>query len=205
MSYDPSTDFLGLLRLTAGGVRSERMPGLDYVVAALARAGMFALSVGQTAPVVNQATTVWFQPAQPSWASEGVTWLWNPTVPGYQVATPALWVAFFANINSGYKFQSAAAAVNNVTAGVTLLAVQRNNPVTTSVVLPALGAQVTFGKPLQIVDFSTNVVNHAIVLTTPDGATIMQLALFTLNSTAVQLAGVMLQPSPDLNAWIIAP
>ena len=91
-------------------------------------------------------------------------------------------------------FQSAAGAVTNINAGTTLLAVQRNNPVTTSLGLPVLGAQVATGKKLQIVDFSTNVVNHAIALTTPDGATIMQSALFTLNSTADQLAGVMLQP-----------
>ena len=62
MSYNPATDFIALLRLTAGGVRSEQMPGLDYVVAALARIGLFSLSVGQTAPTVNQATTVWLQP-----------------------------------------------------------------------------------------------------------------------------------------------
>jgi hypothetical protein len=39
MSYNPATDFIGLLRLVGSAVRSERMPGLDYVVAALARAG----------------------------------------------------------------------------------------------------------------------------------------------------------------------
>lgn len=96
MSYNPITDFIALLRQTAGGVRSERMPGLDYVVAALARAGLISISVGQTAPVVNQATTVWFQPAVPSWTGEGVVFLWNAAVPGYQIATPALWSALIA-------------------------------------------------------------------------------------------------------------
>jgi microcystin-dependent protein len=91
MAYDFTTDFLALLRSTGGGVRTERMPGLDYVISALGRSALFAVSVGQVAPTVNQATTVWFKPAIPSWSAEGVIFLWNPTVPAYQVATPALW------------------------------------------------------------------------------------------------------------------
>ena len=93
MSYNPLTDFIGLLRLVGSGVRSERMPGLDWVVAALSRMGFINLYVGQTAPTNNQATTVWFQPAIPSWVAEGTTWLWNATTGAYQVATPALWIA----------------------------------------------------------------------------------------------------------------
>lgn len=96
MSYNPVTDFIALLRSTGGGVRTERMPGLDYVVSALARAGLITVSVGQTAPIANQATTVWFQPAVPSWNAEGVVWLWNATAAAYQVATPALWSLFLA-------------------------------------------------------------------------------------------------------------
>lgn len=93
MSYAPSTDFLGLLRNTPGGERSERMPGLDYVVVALARAGLINLSVGQVAPVANQATTAWFKPATQSWAAEGVLYLWNAGLAIYQPATPSLWKA----------------------------------------------------------------------------------------------------------------
>lgn len=96
MSYSPLTDFLALLRQTSGGVRSERMPGLDYVVAALARAGLISISVGQTAPTVNPATTVWFQPAVPSWTAEGAVFLWNAAVNSYQVATPTLWSSLIA-------------------------------------------------------------------------------------------------------------
>lgn len=202
MAYNPATDFLALLRLTSGGVRSGREPGLDYIVQALARIGLFALSVGQSAPTVNQATTVWLQPSLPTWLAEGTFYIWNSIAGAYQVATPALWVAFLANINSGYAFQSVANPVNNVTAGTTLLAVQRNNPVTTSVILPVLGAQFATGKSIKIVDFSTNVVNHAIALTTPDGATIRQRASLTLLSTADYLSVVSLQPSPDLNSWV---
>lgn len=99
MSYQPTTDFLALLRQTAGGVRTERMPGLDFVVPALARAGLITLFVGQSAPVVNQASTVWFQPAASSWVSEGAIFLWDITVPpsgAYRPATPALWSTLIA-------------------------------------------------------------------------------------------------------------
>lgn len=91
MSYSPLTDFIALLRLTGGGVRTERMPGLDYVVSALARAGLINLSVSLTAPTSNQATTAWFRPSVPSWTTEGTLFLWNPATVAYEVATPALW------------------------------------------------------------------------------------------------------------------
>lgn len=99
MSYAPSTDFLGLLRQTSGGVRAERMPGLDYVVSALSRAGFFQVSVSATAPTINQATTAWFRPGVPSWNSEGTLFLWNSTTIEYEVATPALWAAMLGTTN----------------------------------------------------------------------------------------------------------
>lgn len=100
MSYNPATDFLGLLRLAGGGVQSERMPGLDYVVSALSRMGFVSLYVGQAAPTVDQSTTVWLQPASPSWSAEGTVWLWNAgaTPPAYQAATPGLWTTFLQSI-----------------------------------------------------------------------------------------------------------
>lgn len=97
MSYNPTTDFMGLLRLVGSGVRSERMPGLDYVIAALSRIGFINLSVGQTAPTTSQANTVWLQPAIPSWAAEGTVWLWNSVAGAYQVATPTLWIELLAS------------------------------------------------------------------------------------------------------------
>lgn len=207
MSYDPTTDFLGLLRLVGGTtLRSERMPGLDWTVSALNRMGLFALSVGQTAPTANKPTTVWLKPYIPSWTAEGTVYLWDAVAAAYAVATPALWTTFLAAIVNGYSFQSVAVAgPTNILAGTTLLAVERDNPVTTSLVLPGLGAQWATGKPVQIVDFSTNVVNHTIQITTPDGATIMRLAAWSILSTAVQLGGLALWPSPDLNSWVIAP
>lgn len=95
MAYTPTTDFLALLRQTSNGMRLAEVPGLDYLVAALARAGMFSLSVGQLAPTTNQATTAWFQPAIPSWNREGVLFLWNSVAVEYEPATPALWSALF--------------------------------------------------------------------------------------------------------------
>lgn len=95
MAYTPTTDFLVLLRQTPNGMRLAEVPGLDYLVAALARAGMFSLSVGQLAPTTNQATTAWFQPAVPSWNREGVLFLWNAVTVEYEPATPVLWAALF--------------------------------------------------------------------------------------------------------------
>lgn len=201
MSYNPATDFMGLLRLVGSGVRSERMPGLDYVVAALARAGMFALSVGQTAPTVNQASTFWFQPAIPSWTAEGTLYIWNPVAGAYQQATPALWQAFLST--AGSVFQSLVAANNTINAGVSLAAVQRAGPANTTVQLPTIAAQYLTQKDILLVDFSTGVANHDILLTTPDGATIMQQANWNLLSTAASLACVRLRPSPDLNSWVL--
>lgn len=204
MSYNPATDFLGLFRLVGGSVRAERMPGLDYLVVALNRMGLFALSVGQTAPVANVTSTVWLQPAIPSWSAEGTVYLWNPVAGAYQAATPTLWKSFLSP--SGYVFQSLPAANNVINVGVNTAAVQRNAPAATAVVLPDLPSQFATQKDIAFVDFSTNVVNHTITVTpTGAGTTIMQRAQLQLLSTADNLAGVKLRASPDLNSWIITP
>lgn len=206
MSYNPATDFLALLRFSSD-VRSGRMPGLDWLVSALNRMGLFTLFVGQTAPTTNQAATVWIQPALPSWTAEGTVWLWNAALvtPAYEAASPALWVAFLAAINSGYSFQSVTGAAATIAPGTTLVAVQRAAPVTTTLTLPGLGAQWATGKPsLRIIDFSTAVANHTIALNLADGSTIMRQAAWSLLSTADSLAGINLYASPDLNSWVIA-
>jgi hypothetical protein len=203
MSYDPTTDFLGLLRQSGASVVLERMPGLDHVVAALARAGLFRISVGQTPPTVNQPTTVWFKPSLPSWVAEGNVFLWNAVTAQYELATPALWTALLTP--SGYLFQSVAAASGVINSGVTLLAVQRTAPTATALVLPPLAAQFLTGRSLKIVDWSAAVTNHLITLATPDGSTIMRLTSRSLLSTADELTGITLHPSPDLNGWVIAP
>lgn len=90
MSFNPVTDFLGLWRNVAGQVSKMEMPGLDYVVQALARAGFITLSVSATAPVANQPTTAWLQTAVPSYSAEGVLFLWEPVAATYVPATAAL-------------------------------------------------------------------------------------------------------------------
>lgn len=203
MSYNPLTDFIGLLRLSSGVANMERMPGLDYIVAALARAGLISLSVGQTPPTANQPTTVWFKPSLPSWVAEGVVFLWNASTGAYELATPALWNALLSP--SGYLFQSAAGASNVIASGVTIAAVQRTAPTATALVLPSLAGQWASGRPLKITDWSATVTNHLITLTPVDGSTIMRQMSWQLLSTADQLAGITLHAVPDLNGWVIAP
>jgi hypothetical protein len=203
MAYNPITDFLALLRNTNNGMRTERTPGLDFVVAALARAGLFSLSIGQTPPTSNQATTVWFLPSSPTWVAEGAVFLWNALTGAYAPATPALWNALLSS--NGYLFQSVTGATGVINAGVTVLAVQRAAPAATSLALPNLQSQWLTGRDLNIVDWSTAVTNHIITLTTPDGTTIMRNSTFELVSNAAQLTGLRLKPVPDLNGWIIAP
>ena len=201
MSYNPTTDFLGLLRNAAGSESVLSVPGLDYVVAALARAGFINLYVGQTAPTVNQPTTVWFKPSQPSWVAEGTLYIWNALAGQYQIATPALWDQLASP--PSYSFQSAPAALNTVSALTSLVAIERVAPAATTLLLPTVLAQ--SGKPLQIVDWSSAVVNHAITLTPSGGNSIMQQPSWELLSTPDQPVGVTLYPSVDLNGWAIAP
>lgn len=201
MSYSPITDFLALLRQDGSGIELARMPGLDYVLSAMARAGLFSLSVGQTEPTSNNPTTVWLKPALPAWTAEGVVYVWNALSATYEVATPALWTALLSGTND--VFQSAVNASNIVGARTSLLAVQRATPANTVLNLPTVLSRL--GRPLQIVDWSTAVVNHVITIVPSGGATIMRLTSWALLSTPDQLAGITLYPSSDLNGWVIAP
>jgi hypothetical protein len=202
MSYSPITDFIALLRQTSGGVRTERMPGLDYLVAGLARAEMFSIWVGSAAPVANQATTIWFLPASPSWVAEGAVFLWNASTQSYQPATPALWNALFIGTTLATVFQSIAVGAGAINPSTTLLAIERANPGATALTLPAVATRT---RALQIVDWSSAVVNHAITLTPAAGETVMRLTSFELLSTPDQLSGVTLKPSTDLIGWVVAP
>jgi len=92
MVFNPATDFLALWRNVAGTVSKVEMPGLDYVVAALARAGIITLSVSATAPVVSQSTTAWLQAAVPSSSAEGALYLWDPIATAYAPASAALFL-----------------------------------------------------------------------------------------------------------------
>lgn len=95
MVYNPATDFVSLWRNSGGTTVSKlEMPGLDFVISALARAGLLTISVSATAPGANQATTAWLQTAVPSWNAEGTFYLWNGATSVYEPATPVLFFQF---------------------------------------------------------------------------------------------------------------
>ena len=205
MSFAPETDFLALLRQTSGGLRVERMPGLDWLVAELQRTGMFSLWVGQTPPLTNQASTVWLKPSYPSsWVAEGTVYIYSVPDGAYEPATPALWASLFAGLSSQTVFQAVTMANDTVAPATSLLAVERVGPIATALTLPSVGLRSS--RPLQIVDWSSALAaDHTITLSPAGGETIMKLASFQLVSTPDQLAGVTLYPSTDLLAWVIAP
>lgn len=94
MAYNPITDFIGLWRNSGGDVSKLEMPGLDFVVAALGRAGVIVVTASATPPGANQATTAWLQTATPDWSAEGVFYLWDRETSAYAPATPALFFEF---------------------------------------------------------------------------------------------------------------
>lgn len=110
MAYSSVTDFLALLRRTSGGARVESIPGLDFVVAALGRGGLYNIWIGATPPLANQVTTLWFAPKVPSYAGEGTVYLWNAGTNEYEVATPALWTALLSPSSSVGIVQDVVAA-----------------------------------------------------------------------------------------------
>jgi hypothetical protein len=96
MSYSPTSDLLALLRQTPGGMRSIRMPGLDWLISGMSRANIFNLWVAQTPPPVAALSTVWFKTAFPnSGAAEGKAFIYNVAAAQYQQATPQLWTSVF--------------------------------------------------------------------------------------------------------------
>lgn len=202
MSYNPTTDFLGIVRTAYGVTSLGKLPGLDFVIAAMARAGMIRLYTGQMAPTVNQDSTVWLRTSSPSWVAEGAVFLWNAATQAFEAATPELWAAILQPANL-MVFQSATVNTTLIAPETSLLAVQRAAPVTTTLLLGPVIQRA--GKPLQIVDWSTGVAAHEITLLPAGAETIMQRANFKLYSTADQLQGLTLYPSIDLDGWVIAP
>src|SRR6185437_11971069 len=94
-------------------------------------------------------------------------------------------------------------ATGTVAARTSAVAVQRNAPVSTSIVLPSVSSQ--GGMALRIFDWSTSVTEHTITLT-PDGTEkIMLQSTWPIVSNTVSLAGVLLIPSVTLSGWYIAP
>lgn len=94
MSYTPGTDFVALWRNQTGGAAKAEMPTIDFLVSALQRAGLINVTFSDTQPTSNQATTMWFRPAIPTYAGEGVLYLWNAPTAAYLIATPTLFAAY---------------------------------------------------------------------------------------------------------------
>ena len=111
MAYNPATDFVGLWRGVTGGVEKVEMPGLDFVIAALGRAGIINLTFGGTPPTTNQSTTAWLVPASPSYTAEGVFQLWNATAGAYAPATPRL---FFDMLAAAEKAGNNSTAISSL-------------------------------------------------------------------------------------------
>lgn len=83
------------------------------------------------------------------------------------------------------------------------LAVIRNNPVATTLLLPDVTLQQSI--PLRIIDWSTNVIDHTITLTAFGAQSIMRQPTWPIASNAVQLGSLTLYPSVNLNGWYLAP
>lgn len=82
-------------------------------------------------------------------------------------------------------------------------AVVRNNPGITNLTLPDVGNQRSI--PLRIVDWSTNVANHQILLIPFGAQTIKRQANYSIYSNAAELGSATLYPSLVLNGWYLAP
>lgn len=167
MSYASTTDFLALLRQTTGGLRSERMPGLDWLIAALVRAGMLNLSVSLSAPTTHQTITAWFKPASPSWTAEGALFLWNIVTSEYEPATPALWSNLFVATASGSTTVQDVTTVGPVPIQGNASVVRVQNvgaPVTLTMPLAA-----TMAGPVLISDWANSAGTNPITINTTGG------------------------------------
>lgn len=165
MSYGSAIDFLALLRQTGGGVRTERMPGLDYVVAALSRAGLVALSVSATAPTTAQASTAWFRPATPSWAEEGTLFLWNHQTLEYEIAAPHLWADLFLSEVSGVVQDVAVAGPTEISENANIVRVM-NVGAPVSLVIPLAA---NMGGAVLISDWANHAGTNNITVTLSGG------------------------------------
>lgn len=94
MSYTPNTDYVALWRNQSGGAAKAEMPSLDFIVAALGRAGLITVVTNSMPPTSGQPTTMWFQPANPTYAAEGILYLWDATAGTYKQATPTLFAKY---------------------------------------------------------------------------------------------------------------
>lgn len=116
MTYNYVTDHVTLTRLLSGVPTIVRMPGLDFVIAAMGRAGLIRLSVSQTEPTSNQPLIAWIKPDVPSYATEGNVNLWDADAAAYVDITadptrgPELFGKYLINASGNASFVSGAGA-----------------------------------------------------------------------------------------------
>lgn len=191
MSYNSATDFIALLRqISGGGVRTERMPGLDFVVAALSRMGFFQLSIGQVAPTTSQSTTAWFKPALQSWLLEGTLFLWNEATLQYEVATPDLWASMFVVSTSGTVQEVTVVGPTNVQVNADVVRVQ-NVGAAVALVMPL---SQNMSGPVLISDWANHAGTNNITITLSGGQTFPNGAVTW--TIAADSGSVFLRPVP---------
>jgi len=94
MSYTPDTDFVALWRKQTNGAARAEMPALDLILSTLHRAGLISVVFNNAQPTANQAKTIWFCPATPTYSGEGQVFLWDSVTSTYKTATPRLFRAY---------------------------------------------------------------------------------------------------------------
>lgn len=180
------------------------MPGLDYIVAALARMGFIRLWTAQTPPTLNQEVTVWLKPALPSWSAEATVWLWDGEIGAYALANPDLWTALLTNNTQTQQVQIVNVSADTVSRFAQTVVVEREAPTVTTLALPAVSLR-SEGFDLRVVDWSVNIAEHRIILNPNGSDTVMRYPQFSAYSSADRRAGLTLRPIRSLSAWIIAP
>jgi hypothetical protein len=155
MAFSSANDFFAMFRTnTSGGVDTLRMPIIDAMLQTLADNGLINVSAGTTAPVTNQATTIWLNTQVPSYNGPSSVLLWNAATSAYVPATPALFAALLnAALGASQILEindaNAAMNANNLVANYDTLTASR------TIVLPALSAAQA-GVDYVISDFSGN-------------------------------------------------
>lgn len=126
----------------------------------------------------------------------------TPTFPGTVTAVAPLSASV---ANGAYTFSidygepTVITADATIAAAVNAIAVNRNAPTLTQINLPTVVGRNR--RPLFIVDWSQNVVNHEIRLTPLGAQTIMRGLTWSIFSNAAQLSSIALYPSESLNGW----
>lgn len=92
-------------------------------------------------------------------------------------------------------------ATINLPAGSSTVAIDRNDPATTTITLPSIAAQGL--TPITIVDWSSDLDDHVITINPSGSDSIMRLAAWQVRSTSYSRGVVTLYPSTNLGGWYL--